>query len=92
MGSPAALLVLLRVEDVGGELQDVVSSQSRQLSEASLQLPAASLQQVPEAPVVALDLVPFLLVPSGPTLQPLALLLAAQQELLICRRSRRGGA
>lgn len=87
--SPAALLLLLRGEDVGGELQDVVSSQSRQLTQTALQLPAASLQQLPQAPVVALDFIPFLLVTSSTTLQPLALLLRAQEEVLICRRRKR---
>ncbi len=62
------------------------SPQSRQLTQPALQLTAASLQQLPQATVVALDFVPFLLVTTGPTLQPLTLLLRAQVELLICRR------
>jgi len=81
--SPAALLLLRGVEDVGAELPDVVSPQTGQLAQAALQLPAASLQQVPEPPVVTLDLVPFVLVPPGAALKPLGLLLGAQQNLLI---------
>lgn len=68
VSSPAALLLLLRGEDVAGELHDVFSPQSRQLAQSALQLPAPPLQQLPQATVVTLDLVPFLLVPTGPTL------------------------
>ena len=83
---PAALLLLLCGEDVRGELQDVLSSQSSQMTQSALQLSAASLQQLPQTPVVTLNLVPFLLVASGPPLQPLAVLLGAQVEVSICRR------
>lgn len=86
--SPAALLLLLRGEDVRGELQDVFPPQRRQLAQPALQLPAAFLQQLPQTTVVTLDFIPFLLVTAGPTLQPLTLLLRAQEELLLCRRTR----
>lgn len=87
--SPAALFLLLCGEDVCSELQDVLSSQSSQLTQSALHLSAASLQQFAQTTVVTLDFVPFLLVTSGSTLQPLTLLLRAQEELFICRRRRR---
>ena len=69
-----------------GELQDVSPADLRQELKPGLQLAAPLIQQLPQAPVVPVNLVPLLLVPAGPALQPLALLLGAQLQLFTWER------
>lgn len=89
--SPVALLLLLHGEDVCGELGDVLAPQPRQLLQAVLQVSLPPLQQVAQAPFVTLDPVQLLLVPTRSTLQALALLLGAEEQLRVCGRRKRGG-
>lgn len=80
---PAALLLLLHMENVRDELLDVVSSESCQLTEFVVLFSAAPLQQLHQTAVVAINFVPLFLMPSSTPLQPLSFLLRAQKELTI---------
>lgn len=79
------MFLLLRGEDVGAQLGDVLTPQRCQLLQPLRQLAAPPLQQLAQTPVVTLDLVLLQLVAPGATLQPLTFVLRMQQQLSDCR-------
>lgn len=72
---PAALLLLLCGEDVGGEFQDVTPPHISQSLQSTLQLFIPLLQKLTQATVMTLYLIPLLLVTTRPTLQSLTFFL-----------------
>lgn len=75
---PAALFLLLCGEDVSGEFQDVASPHLSQSLQSALQLFIPFLQQLVQATVMALYLIPLLLVTTCPALQSLTFFLRAK--------------
>lgn len=75
---PAALLLLLCGENVGGELQDVTPANLSQSLQSALQLFIPLLQQLTQAAVMTLYLIPLLLVATRPALQSQTFFLRAE--------------
>lgn len=75
---PAALLLLLCGEDVGGKFQDVTAPHLSQSLQSALQLFIPLLQQLTQATVMTLYLIPLLLVATCPALQSLTFFLRAK--------------